>query len=324
MENHEEAVSYPGFKDRKTGLVLFGIFEIIISLVFALLAFVFIGYAVFHKSFAAQAGTVMTPYIGLFYALLAVWFMWMGIGSIKARRWARALLLVSSWLWFSIGIGVLVFLAVFMPDMQKLIAQKGQMSESMASNVKYAILGTIFVIYIVVPGVLILFYGSKNVKATCEFRNPQISWTDKCPLPVLAVSLIYVIKASSPILVVSYGNTIPFFGYILNGAAAAGMALVIFFLSCYIAWGAYKLNIKAWWCALVFTFVWTLSSVVTFLRVNIWDFYEKMNLSTQQMEMMRQYAMPQSSMVIYSVILGAAVLGYLLYTRRYFITTSAQ
>jgi len=35
----------------------------------------------------------------LFYALLAVLFVWLGIGSIMARRWARALVLVSSWFW---------------------------------------------------------------------------------------------------------------------------------------------------------------------------------------------------------------------------------
>ena len=42
MENHEETVQYTGFRDRKTGLVVCGILEIILGVLCALMALDFI------------------------------------------------------------------------------------------------------------------------------------------------------------------------------------------------------------------------------------------------------------------------------------------
>jgi hypothetical protein len=151
-----------------------------------------------------------------------------------------------------------------------------------------------------------------------EFSNPQISWTDKCLLPVLAVSFIYLYMAGSMLSGGSNAWAIPFFGYILNGVAGAGISIVGFFLYCYMIWSAYKLNIKAWWCAVLVTIASTVSGVVTFLRVDSWNLYQKM-IPEQQLEHMRQ-AVSQSSTVLSYALWGVTVLGYLLYTRRYFVS----
>jgi hypothetical protein len=171
MENREDAVHIPSFRDRKTGLVVFGIILIIIGLLLALLSLMCIAH--------------IYVFLGLFLAVPAVWFISMGIGSIKARRWARALLLVTSWVWF---IGEINIFIIYIYNE---IAQGAQIYEDNNSTWIWFML----VVFIIAPVILILFYGSKNVKATCEFRNPQISWTDKCPLPVLALSFIYIYMA---------------------------------------------------------------------------------------------------------------------------------
>ncbi|MHC4308912.1 MAG: hypothetical protein ACYSSN_03110 [Planctomycetota bacterium] len=249
----------------------------------------------------------------------------MGIGSIKARRWARALLLVTSWIWLVGGIGGIIYLLLFMPDMFGKMGENEQIPEGAAIFMKYAIMGFMAVFYVIIPGVLVLFYGSKNVKATCEFRDPQVRWTDKCPLPALALSLMFGFWAASIPLMGFYGWAIPFFGSILSGMRGAAVGLGVMLLSGYIAWGMYRLNIKAWWGAVLLVVGWAVSASVTFSRVSMLDYYEKMNFPEQQLDAIKQYGIPQgNSMVLVCGLWLVGFLGYLLYTRRYFVRSAEQ
>jgi len=194
MTEHEQTVQSSNFKDRKAGLIVFGILQIIFGGFCALMVPLMIlgmitSTALKDSSTTSMNASMMIPGV-LFYILLAVWFICMGIGSIRARRWARALLLVSSWIWLIGGISGLISVLVLMPDMYDQMAKSGQMPQEMARTMKYIMTVFMTVFYVVIPGVLVLFYRSKNVKATCEIRDPHVRWTDKCPLPVLAVSLI--------------------------------------------------------------------------------------------------------------------------------------
>jgi len=323
MTDYEETPQSPDFKDRKTGLVVFGILQIIFggfcALMVPLMIFGMIASAVLdNRSAAPMRPTMMIPGL-LLYVLLAAWFIWMGFGSIKARRWARALVLVSSWLWLISGMGGLIFMLLLMPDMYDQMAESGQMPPGAARIMKYVMTGFMTVFYVIIPGVLVLFYGSKNVKATCEFRDSRVRWTDKCPLPVLALSLMFGFWAVSMLFMGFYGCVIPFFGFILTGLSGAGVVLLAILLFGYIAWGTYRLSINAWWCAVLVIIGWALSTGITFSRVSILDFYEKMNFSEQQLDIIRQYSILEDYMVLFLGLWVVGLLGYLLYTRRYFV-----
>jgi len=327
MTESKTAGQSSDFKGRKTGLVVFGILEIILgglcALMVPLMLFAMLASSTIHHSTAASVKIqMMIPSI-LFYALLAVWFIWMGIGSIKARRWARALLLVSSWIWLISGIGGLVVWLMFMPNMYGQMIQDGQMPPRMGDIMKFVMTGFTTVFYVIIPGALVLFYGNKNVKATCESWDPQVRWTDKCPLPVLAISLIFGFWAGSMLFIGFYGWVIPFFGVILSGIAGAGVVLVITLLLGYVAWGTYRLSIKAWWGAVLLTITWAISTIITFSHVSVWDFYEKMNFPKPQLDMMRQHDMG-STIVLFFGIWTVGFLGYLIYTRKYFVSPSRQ
>jgi hypothetical protein len=268
--------------------------------------------------------TMMIPGV-LIYVTAAVWFIWMGIGSIKARRWARALLLVTSWLWLISGINGLIFVLLFMPDMFEKMGENEQIPEGAAIFMKYAMTGFMAVFYVIIPAVLVLFYGNKNVKATCEFRDTKVRWTDECPLPVLALSLMFGFWAGSMLFMGFYGWTIPFFGFILSGAKGAAVVLVVMLLLGYVAWGTYRLTIKAWWCAVLAIIGWALSGGITFLRVSMLDYYEKMNFPEQQLDIIKQYIIPLDyTMVLFFGFWVVGFLGYLLYTRRYFVRPAEQ
>jgi hypothetical protein len=260
----------------------------------------------------------------LLYVLLAVWNICMGIGSIKARRWARALVLVSSWLWLIGGISVLIFTLLLMSGIYEKMGESGQMPPVVARIMKYVMIAFMTVLYVIIPAVLVLFYGSKNVKATCEFRDSRVRWTDKCPLPVLALSLMFGFWAVSMSFTVFYGSVIPFFGFILTGLSGAGVALLVMLLAGYVAWGTYRLSINAWWCAVLLMIAWALSTAITFSRVSILDFYEKMNFPEQQLDRINQFSISQDYMVLFIGLSIVASLGYLLYTRRYFVPPPEQ
>ncbi|MGA2553793.1 MAG: hypothetical protein ABSF20_03310 [Smithella sp.] len=319
METHEEAVQYPDFRDRKTGLVVCGILEIILGVLCALMALDFIVSPTLHNNAARSinAGTIARA------GFPAILFIWTGIGSIKTRRWARALSLVLSWIWFLAGVGCLILMLVFMPNTQDQLSPKGQLSKEITVIAKYWIPGLMAVIYAIVPAALVLFYGSRNVKATCELRDPLIRWTDKCPLPVLAVSLTYGLGACLMLSRGFYWWAIPFFGFVLSGMAGSIAALINILLLGYVAWGTYKLKITAWWCAILITVAWALSASITLSRVSLWDLYEKMYFPKQQLEIMTQYIMPHyASIALLSRVWVVCIAGYLLYARRYFASSS--
>jgi MFS family permease len=329
MNDYEETAQSPDFKDRKTGLIVFGVLQIIFGGFCALMIpFMIIGMIASafldESSATAMSPTMMIPAV-LLYVLLAAWCICMGIGSIKARRWARALVLVTSWIWLISGIGGFIFVLLFMPNMFERMGENEQMPAGAAVFMRYAMTGFMAVFYVIIPAVLVLFYGNKNVKATCEFRDTHVRWTDKCPLPVLALSLVFGFWAVSMLFMGFYGWAVPFFGLILSGLRGAAVALVVMLLSVYIAWGAYRLSIKAWWGAVLLVVGWAVSAGVTFSRVSMLEYYEKMNFPEQQLDMIKQYSMPQNyAMALFCGLSLVGFLGYLLYTRRYFVRSAEQ
>jgi len=329
MANHEETMQTSQFKDMRTGLIAFGIIQIIFggfcALAIPFMIFGMLVSTISGKSSAAPISVRMMVPSVLFYVVLAIWFIWMGVGSIKARRWARALILVSSSLWLIGGICGLIFMFLFIPGMYDQMAKNTQMPRPAVLIMKSVMIGFMTVFYVVIPAALVLFYKSKNVKATCEFRDPQVRWTDKCPLPVLAISFLFGIWAASALFTGFYRWTIPFFGFILSGIPGATVALVIMLLSAYNAWGTYRLDIKAWWCSVLLIIALALSTAITFSRVSIWDLYEKINFPKQQMDMMKQSGVLQTStMVVLGGLWSLGLLAYLLYIRRYFVSPPDQ
>jgi hypothetical protein len=317
-----------GFKDRKTGLVLFGILHIVFGGFCALMVpFMILG-MIMSSALGSRQGMppmTMTPQMMIpavmIYVLAAVWFLSMGIGSIKARRWARALILVVSWIWLISGIIGIVFIAMFMPNIGDQWGRNGQIPAAMAAIMTFVMVVFALVFYIVVPGALVYFYGSRHVKATCEQRDPQIRWTDKCPLPVLAVSVLFGAGACFMPMMGCYGWAMPFFGSIVTGAAGAAVALAAMVVCAYVAWGSYHLRIEAWGAAVMLVILWGVSAGITFSRVPFIEWYANMNYPPEQLAIMKSFMPSQSAMLAVAVLWGGVALGYLIYTRRFFAQT---
>jgi MFS family permease len=315
----------PDYKDRRILLVVFGVFYCAIGVLCLLL-------------FAAMALMTLSPMMAevgmgnsmmlssLMYLVGAVWFIWLGIGSMLARRWARALILVSSWIWLVCGVGTVLALAALCaaayPEIPFLPANLADMPAHMLPFI-VVMLVFLLVIYVLLPAVLVLAYGRRNVKRTAEAHDPHIRWTDKCPLPVLAVSLVALMWSAFLPMSAAYNWFFPFFGTFLTGWAGATVSAVVMIVIVYIAWGMYRLKISAWWTALVLYVSFGVSGAVTFAIVPSTEMYEKMGLPEQQLEAMRHMTLPtgwhQGVMVGLWVVF---LVGYLFYIRKYFTKTT--
>lgn len=313
-------------EDRKTGLIVFGALQLSLGSLCALLVpLMLLGMAA-SKTLDNKAAQPVDPHMMIpsliFYGVIAAWFIWMGVGSILARRWARALILITSWLWLIGGVGGLAIVWLILPDMYAQMGAGGQMSKSLASIILYVTLAFMAVFYVFIPATLVCYYGSKHVKATCEARNPRPSWTDACPLPVLALSLMFGFWACSLAFAGFYGWVTPFFGFLLGGTAGAVVALATAVALALIAWGFYRLDRRAWLGAVGLVACWTLSAALTFSRFSLMDFYAKMKFPEQQLELMKKACAAHGPLFIsFGVIWIAGFLGYLAYVKKCYLSS---
>ena len=322
--NQNAAVSpMSDYKDRRTGLMVFGIMVIILGCLIALMVpFMVLGQlmAGHVKGVEPTPARLLIPGV-LMYVGLAVTFIWLGIGSVLCRRWARALLLVLSWMWLIcgvIGLGVMAFVLpqvlLHLPTGTPPLPPLARMFITLFT------LAFSTVIYVIIPAVLVFFYQSRHVKATCEARDPVRRWTDACPLPVLAVSLMLGFAAVwMPPMIVLYHSVVPFFGCFLSGAPGAVVLVVTMIAYLIAARALYKLNVVGWWIALLGFGLWLISALLTLARADLVQMYELMNFPKAQLEVLRQIGFLQGhGMLVFMFISWLPFFGFLFYIKKYF------
>jgi hypothetical protein len=326
------------FPDRSTRLTFFGVVQILIGCLCGLMGLMMALVSMAGPMANAPQGQAMSmqamiPAITV-YGLLAVGMILLGIGSIRARRWAWTLTVVLSWMWLIMGViafFVLVFVAgpIMSASFEQQLKQQGQGKalppEALAAMrvTMQIIAGAVLAgIYVILPAVFLLFYHHASVFATCQRRNPQRCWTDRCPMPVLALSIIMAFSIASMLSLLLNGCVMPVFGIMASGATGAVVILLIALLMAYLVWGTYRLQMAAWWGTLLLWIVGTANMVVTFSQDHVMQMYEKMKMPAAQLEMIRKSGTVESLShwgPWFGLVGGIACIGYLLYVRRYFV-----
>lgn len=294
--------------DRTSGLCAFGILGILIGVIVALPA-AFDGKALL-TSFQ-EAGTPDLTVWRVGHFLWAAWFIWLGIGSIKARRWARTLILATSWYWLLWGTEGFASFLIFGPDPFRLGGADDRMTSGTTTVLRTIFMGLMFVFYVLVPCLSIRFYGSRHVKTTLELREPKIGWTDRCPLPLFVISFIFGVWACS-VLSAGFGRgwITTFFGTIVTGATGGSVILIHTVLCGYAAWGFYRRKTQAWWVALL---VVAHGIVASFIPVS------HTGHTSDQIKMLELHSLNHA---MFSGLWKIAFLVYLLYARRFFVAAA--
>lgn len=316
------------FKDRSTALTLFGVATILLGGMCALLVpAMFFGQSM---AVAARATGVPANYqaaifsAGL-YGTVAIVMVWLGYGSIMARRWARTLLLILSGSWLLMGVVSLVFMVIIMPTLMEAIRQaqppgQPQLPDAALSMVVVLMFLITGVIFIVLPGIWMLFYRSPHVQATCEARDPVERWTDRCPVPVLTISVWLAIGVPMMLLLpVSYHGVIPFFGVYLSGLPGSLFCLVVAAVTAYSAWAVYRLDPKGWWVTLLSFTLLLISGALTYAKQDLTEMYRLMGIPEEQLEQLRAFGkLSQPLMIGWMVFIEVLLVASLLYVKKHF------
>ncbi len=321
-------LSYP---DRSTRLMLVGLFQVLLGGLCALFAAMMVAVSMMGPVAQAQQGQPMNRQamvFGLvFYLPLAVGFTWVGMGLIRARRWAWTLTVVLSWMWLVIGvIGFAAFWLVMASSSFRAVADQGKMPPGAVAGMQVFMGAFMGCFYVVLPGTLLLLCQRDSVRATCERRDPKIPWTDRAPMPVLALSLFLAFSALSMVSLMGYG-VMPILGFLISGAAGKAVILLVALAQAGLAWGAYRLRPAAWWGTLAFLILATLNAVIVLATTGMMSMYEKMEMPADQLEIIRKSGMVEwmARWGPWMGLGGGIVwLGYLLYVRRYFIASGKE
>jgi len=324
------ALSVPAYRDRGTGLVIFGVAQIILGLLAALVV-PLIALSAFMARLA-PGGTMPFARVisgAIFYVFIAALLLALGIGSVRMKRWARALTLVTSWYWLILGtLGTVSLTAVLPVTMRTALAQAQQNSAGTSSpeitTGVMAVIITIVIVFfafflILVPVAFLIFYSRNDVAETCRHRDPVERWTDRAPLPVLGASVAFFALSLRGLITGITAPMFPFFGRYLTGIPAAAVLVALAALDLYLAVALFRLRSSGWWIAIVATPIRMLAVAFSYSRAGLMQAYSKMGWSDEQMNILNSSPLFRSRVVLWwGVILMMLFFGYLLWLKRYF------
>jgi hypothetical protein len=321
------------YRDRGTGLVIFGVGQIILGLLAALMIpLVVLG--AFMSRLTPAGGMRPGQYASgvVTYGFIAAAFIALGAGSVQMKRWARALTLVVSWYWMIVGVLVTVLLTAVVPVTIRGVMQAQQNASGGSSpGVQAGVMAVIITIMIVfcafflvlVPIGFLIFYSRKDVELTCRHRDPIERWTDHAPLPVLGASVALFTGSLYMLLIAITTPLFPFFGTYLTGIPAAACFVVLAALDMYLALALFRLQSSGWWIAVIASPIRMLSMAITYGRADLMQAYSKMGWSDAQVQTINASPLFRSHVILWwSLISMVIFFVYLLWLKRYFKATN--
>lgn len=322
-----QAQPTPSYQDRSTGLVIFGILEIAGGALAALMIpFLLLGVLIGRKLPGGIAPLGSLAINALTYAGMAVILITLGIGAIQAKRWAWALNLILSWIWLITGALMTVALIVLLPQgvlagMRNTTQNPGgqQVSAGIMAAIVTFIIVFLAVFFVVLPLTFLLFYRSKNVELTSKYRDPVERWTERLPLPVLAVALLAAFACIYSLAMSLSIPLFPFFGRYLTGLPASAILLVFAAVDAYITFSFFRVKLAGWWVAVTAVGIHIASTIMTVGRADPLAAYSRIGWSRQQVEMMQVNPMFRSGALLWlSIAFAVLYFGFLLWLKRYF------
>ena len=322
------ATATPQYRDRSTGLMIFGVVQIILGLLAGSMV-PMVALATFVARLAPGGAMRPVQFVSSMasYALIAGTLLTFGIGSVQMRRWARALTLVFSWYWLVTGVLITVLLTAMLPVMMRGVLQAQQKAAGQSQPVSAAIMAVILTIIIVlaaiflvvVPVALVIFYSRQDVADTCHFRDPVERWTDRVPLPVLGACVVLAVQSIYLVFAGLATPMFPFFGRYFTGAPAVVCFLLFGCFDGCLAFAFYGLKPAAWWLAVVAAPLRILSMAITYARADLMQAYSKMGWSEAQMQMLNSSPLFRGHVILWWSLLSAIIFfGYLLWLKQFF------
>ncbi len=304
------------YKDRKGLIVTAGVFQILLGIgCLAMAALQVLAVLMTSTQVQSQRMMLIGAVMGMvFYIGLGVVNIWLAVGAIMVRKWARALNLVFGWLWLICLAVVLVIMPFVMGRMS---ASNPNISDS---TIVIIVVMIVMAVLLLVPLFFVLVYSGKNVRATFESRDPQPRWTDQCPLTVLAAAVIIFSYALSCVQLIFMGPVFFLFGDVVTGWVAAVLNLVLFGIYMAVVVGLYRLKQRAWIAGSVVIVLHMVSNAVTALNGGMRTYYEILGYSERMLKQVDAMGFANGTgMAVAMGVSVVCVLGYMFWIRKHFV-----
>ncbi|HKQ60015.1 MAG TPA: hypothetical protein VJS92_01945 [Candidatus Polarisedimenticolaceae bacterium] len=239
-------------------------------------------------------------------AAAAAAFAALGVGSIRLRRWAPALMVVAAWNWLLVGLALAAFLALLLAGPLFPVAA--------------FLLVPALVAGVVLPVAFLRVYRDPDVQHTCEAHDPRPSWTEQCPRSVLALSVSLGL-AGVLALPMPFVAAVPLFGKTLAGGPAALMTIGAAAASLWLARALYRMEPSGWWGTLILIALAGASWAVSAVTLRTEELLGVLGLGDARLDELGFGAEPfamRAWLAAVSVLLTVAMVGYLWRIRRYF------
>lgn len=336
----------PVYKDRRGWLIAFGVIEILIACFLVMMAAIMIlaGPSLPKTPQQPSVPEGFFYIIGAFYLVLAAGFVTVGIGSMRAREWARITMIVVSSIWLAFGVLGTLFSAVLMPailrQQQQTMPQQPPLPEGFHTMVLVITVAIQAAFMIVLPLSLLLFYCGKNVKATCQAAGRAIGTlgsvgslgpsgpsgtlpqAPRWPVPIVILIVWFAFCALSVLSVAFWVPSVAFFGTFIRGVSAQIILVAIGVLYAYCAWAFYRLRKEGWVLAVVTSVFWLVSGVVSLIVLGparmLEESYKQMKIPqpTGAPFMLNPQAM--TGIFIISLLASAGFVALIVYCKRFF------
>jgi hypothetical protein len=309
--------------DRSARLALFGLLAALVGVGFVVLGLLNLALPFLTELLPSAGGAVVdlpTLLMGtLVYFAIGGVLIFTGIGSYRKKRWVRPLMLIVAWTWLISGALGLAFVVVVLDDLVLLgTANLERVPVGTVLVVKLFLLGGATIGGIVLPLLFVWAYQDRAVGVTCEIQHPGPTWTDRCPLPVLALS-VGLGFAAILALPLALRPVVPLFGFLVTGWAAALLNLAGALVAGLLARSTYRLELGGWWATSALLVVSGASVALTFLRVPPVEYYRRIGYPEEQLKLFEQSSLGQPWLIVWStVVLTLLSLIYMGAIRRHF------
>ncbi len=308
------------YRDRSLGLVVFGVIEILIGAFCALLVPLSL-LAWWVSGGEAGGSTTLRSILPMvvIYLIMAVLFVWLGVGSIRARRWARDLMLAISRIWLVTGVCTLLLSWLVLPGLLQGVGAAEGLPPDMLFVAIAVTIAIVSLIYVLLPGAFVFFYRSPDVMATCRARDPRPQFTDDCPPRVLTLAVVWAMAAISVVAVPAYDWAFPFFGRLLLGAAGAVPWIAVLVACVGLAWGSCRRRFWAWWGAVAATVAAAATTMVTSIRNSPEAIVRALPMADDQRQVLASMTWPGVWVISLGwIVVWGSMLVYLVTLRPYF------
>ncbi|HRK29816.1 MAG TPA: hypothetical protein PLD59_01960 [Tepidisphaeraceae bacterium] len=348
----QPAVVLP-FADKRAGLKAWGIVLIVFgTLTGCLTLMIPLGAWILTAVPANQVpnrGGVMVQmaFATLMYGAATALLVWIGIASIRLRRWVRPVLVTFSGLAIaSCTAGIISLLATApamtrnvntsirttmtpatmpgLPPTQNVTTINTPIPGAAASMWVGVLVGVgmLIVFGVVLPGAVFWFYRQDDTRLTLQFFDPPQSWSDRAPLPVIAVAL----TAALLMVLMLFGAIQQIFlaESIRQAVVVTAISLVIGVGMFFTAVLNFNNSPRGWVVALITILLSTAGWLAIIFMTNFAALLKSFGVTEAEAVGLTDLSSTQRiSQAVSTGLLAAAAVGYMFWCRKFYSSSSA-